>query len=48
MNLIIVTNPELGWDCVVAVYDANETSEEDLKKLYSDEYVFHHTSISKI
>ena len=32
MNLIIVTNPELGWDCVMAVYDASKISEEDVQK----------------
>lgn len=41
MNLIIVTNPELGWDCVMAVYDASKISEDDVKKLHSKECVTH-------
>ena len=47
MNLIIVTNPELGWDCVMAVYDASKISEDDVKKLYSEECVTHYTGITK-
>lgn len=26
----VVTNPELGWDCVVGVYDADIVKMEDL------------------
>jgi hypothetical protein len=47
MNLIVVTNPELGWDCVMAVYDASKISEDDVKKLYSEECVTHYTGITK-
>jgi hypothetical protein len=47
MNLIIVTNPELGWDCVMAVYDASKISEDDVKKLHSKECVTHYTGITK-
>ena len=40
MGLIVVTNPELGWDCVVAVYDDSEVSEKELKNSYNtDVYV---------
>lgn len=47
MELTVVTNTELGWDCVVAVYE--NASEKDLKYMYpSDEYVFTSTSISEI
>lgn len=48
MNLIIVTNPELGWDCVVEVYDASKISEDDVKKLHSEECVTHYTGITKV
>jgi hypothetical protein len=48
MNLIIVTNPELGWDCVMAVYDASKISEEDVQKMYSEECVTHYTGITKV
>ncbi len=48
MKLIVVTNPELGWDCVVAVYDASKISEDDVKELHSDECVIHYTGITKV
>lgn len=40
----VVTNPELGWDCVVAVYDANEVQVGELEAEYheDDGYVIHH------
>ena len=39
----VVTNPELGWDCVCAVYER----EDDISKRYihDDTYVIHQTTI---
>lgn len=45
MGLIIVTNPELGWDCVVAVYNDTEISKKELENLY-DTNIYVLTSIS--
>lgn len=48
MGLIVVTNPELGWDCVVAVYDDSEVSETELGDMYdTDVYVLSSMGISK-
>lgn len=34
-NLVfIVTDPELGWDCVCAVYDGSRVTHEELRKKY--------------
>ena len=42
-KVIVVTNPELGWDCVVGVY----TSEEDARNEYDEDdgYFFHHARV---
>lgn len=34
MNVYVVTSTELGWDCVVAVFDADEVSEEDIRESF--------------
>ena len=43
MIVYVVTNPELGWDCVVGVY----TSEEVARKEYPDEdsYIIHRKNL---
>lgn len=47
MSLIVVTNTELGWDCVVGVYE--NATDEDLKYMFpGSEYVFHHETISQV
>jgi len=33
MNLILIVNPELGWDSVTASFDASTVSEEQYDKL---------------
>ena len=38
----VVTNPELGWDCVVGVYDCDATSHCELRRCFpEDQYVIH-------
>lgn len=40
MRVFVVTGLQLGWDCVVAVYDMTSVSEESLLKQYPrGEYV---------
>lgn len=46
MRVFVVTGLELGWDCVVGVYDADSVSKEDLKSQYpKGEYVISETSV---
>lgn len=33
MNLILIVNPELGWDSVVAAFDASGVTQEQIQKL---------------
>lgn len=33
-EVYVVTNPELGWDCVLGVFKADDVSEERLKKVF--------------
>lgn len=42
----VVTMPELGWDCVVGVFDSDKVSEDELLKEYpEDQYVIHDQSV---
>lgn len=48
-GVYVVTNPELGWDCVVAVYDASTCTEEDLEFMYDvDDYVISYKPFSEV
>ena len=48
-NVCVITSPELGWDCVIAVYDYDEVSIDDLRKAYPpDSYVIHINSLNTI
>lgn len=47
MNIIVVTNPELGWDCVVAVYD-QDTTEDDITSQHGDNVILHYQSVSTL
>lgn len=41
-EVYVVTNPELGWDCVVAVFKCDDVSKESIKEVFPDnEYVIH-------
>jgi hypothetical protein len=38
----VVTNPELGWDCVVGVYDCDAITLSKLQRCFpEDQYVIH-------
>lgn len=47
MKVYVVTGIELGWDCVVAVFDNNEAAEKHCKELdenwneYEGDYIIH-------
>lgn len=43
MNVYVVTGLELGWDCVVAVYDADKVSLAAVQ----DDWPFDHYVITK-
>lgn len=39
-QVYVVTCPEMGWDCVVAVYNSDQVTLPDIKALFpSPEYV---------
>ena len=47
-NVYVITGLDLGWDCVVAIYNKDEVSYEDLVKLYPNDdngYVIHEKTI---
>ena len=45
-KVFVVTGTELGWDCLVGVYDAEIVSYSQLEKRYpSTEYVISDTTI---
>lgn len=42
MNVFVVTGLDLGWDCVVSVFDAAHISNEELLKEFPESgYVIH-------
>lgn len=46
MRVFVVTGLELGWDCVVGVYDADNVSKKDLQSQYpKGEYVISETAV---
>lgn len=40
----VVTSVELGWDCVVGVFDPDKVTEVELEEKFPDQwgYVIHH------
>lgn len=45
-TVYVVTNPELGWDCVVGVFEEEEVSKEELEEVFSaEQYVIHQRSV---
>lgn len=41
-SVYVVTMPELGWDCVIGVFDSNLVTQEELEQQYTDDqYVIH-------
>jgi len=49
MNLLVVTSPKLGWDCVVAVYESTSDTLDDIGRAYPHErgYVITEIELSK-
>lgn len=48
MTITVITNPELGWDCVVGVYRGDEESvmqEMIDNEEHEDEYVYHESEV---
>lgn len=54
LNIFVLTNPELGWDCVVGVYYSKEAALKDfcdgdyntLEKLEDAGYIFHEETLN--
>jgi hypothetical protein len=46
-HVYVVTSVELGWDCVVGVFDSSVVSREDLEKAYPSKhgYVIHSNKV---
>jgi hypothetical protein len=42
-EVYVVTSTDLGWDCVVDVFDANSVSKESLEEVFDSEdgYIIH-------
>lgn len=36
ITVYIVTNPELGWDCIVEVFDTNEIRLEQVREVFPE------------
>jgi len=48
MKVYIITDPELGWDCIVNAYTNKEKAEEALSKLEfsrNGDYCIHETEV---
>lgn len=42
-EVYVVTNPELGWDCVIGVFKCDDVSKEHLEQVFPvNEYVIHY------
>lgn len=39
-DVYVVTNAELGWDCVVGVFNLNSVSEEQLEEVFPAEQYY--------
>jgi hypothetical protein len=49
-QVYVVTSVELGWDCIVGIFDADEFSREDLQEKFPQKYgyvVYYDTTIHK-
>lgn len=47
-EVYVVTMPELGWDCVVGVFNADSVSVETLEKTFPEsQYVIHGSYLVK-
>jgi hypothetical protein len=44
--VFVVTNPELGWDCVVGVFDSNTMLLQEVEETFpSNQYVIHEHNV---
>lgn len=47
-KVYVVTNPELGWDCVVGVFNCDDNSKESLEKVFpKGEHVIRQQQVHK-
>lgn len=47
-EVYVVTMPELGWDCVIGVFNADSVSREKLEEVFPEGiYVVHDTIVKK-
>jgi len=54
LNVVVLTNPELGWDCVVGVYTSKEAACKDFcdgdyntpEELEDAGYIFHEETLN--
>lgn len=46
MKVYVVTNPDLGWNCLVGVFDYSSFTKEELESQFPmDEYIIRETEI---
>lgn len=48
MEITVLTDPELGWDCILAVYKGHITLEEACENYgvdYENLYIVHHVNL---
>lgn len=41
-KVYVVTDAELGWDCLIGVFDADKFSLEELEEYFKDKYTYPH------
>lgn len=46
-KVYVVTNPELGWDCVVGVFNSDSVSMSTLKETFPEYYCIHSKLVEK-
>ena len=47
-GVYVVTLPELGWDCVVSIFDASTCTEEEVKFMYGEDYVISYKTFQEV
>lgn len=46
LHLYVITQPELGWDCVVAVFPQFQYTKEQLEEVFPEDfYVIHEKTL---
>lgn len=47
-EVYVVTNPELGWNCIIGVFKCDDVSKEMLEEVFhKDQYVVHYQQVHK-